>query len=49
MRETYNRSKEMLAQSREILTKLGDHYLVRLVDITELRVEQYFRKELKME
>jgi hypothetical protein len=47
MRETYQRSKEMIAKARAILTRLDDHYLFRLVDVTELRLENYFDKELK--
>jgi hypothetical protein len=30
------------------LNRLNDAYLVRLVDVTEARLESYFRKELKM-
>jgi hypothetical protein len=48
VRETFACSKEMIAQSRAILEKLDDHFLTRLVDVTELRVESYFRKELKV-
>lgn len=48
VRDTYNRSKEMIAQSRAILQRLDDTLLVRLVDVTEARVEAYFRKELRM-
>jgi hypothetical protein len=46
--ETYLRSKEMLAESRSILARLGDSHLVRFVDVTEARLETYFRKELKL-
>lgn len=48
VRETYLRSKEMLAESRSILARLGDSHLVRFVDVTEARLESYFRKELKL-
>jgi hypothetical protein len=48
VRETYLCSKEMIAQARSILARLGDGFLPRLVDVTELRLENYFRKELKM-
>lgn len=48
IQNTYTCSKEMIAQSRAILARLNDPYLVRLVDVTEARVEAYFRKELKM-
>lgn len=47
VRETFNRSKEMIFEARTILTRLNDRFLVRLVDVTELRVDTYFRKELK--
>ncbi len=49
VRETYAVSKEMINQSRVILERLQDEYLVRFVDVTELRLENYFRKELKMD
>jgi hypothetical protein len=48
VRDTYTCSKEMIAQSREILNRLNDSYLVRLVDVTEARVDSYFQKELKV-
>jgi len=46
--DTYACSKEMIAQSRSILKRLNDSYLVRLVDVTETRLDSFFRKELKM-
>jgi hypothetical protein len=48
VRDTYAVSKDMLNQSRAILDKLHDRYLIRFVDVTELRLDTYFRKELKM-
>lgn len=48
VRDTYECSKKMIARSRSILAKLNDPYLVRLVDVTELRLDSYFRKELKV-
>ena len=48
VKDTYAVSKEMLNQSRAILTRLDDRFLSRLVDVTELRVDSYFRKELKL-
>ncbi len=48
IRDTYRCSKEMIDQSRNILDRLNDPYLVRLVDVTEARLDGYFRKELKM-
>jgi hypothetical protein len=47
VRETYIRSKEMIARSRALLAELQDPFLVRLVDVTDLRLDSYFRKELK--
>ena len=46
--DTYTCSKEMIAQSRAILRSLNDPCLVRLVDVTEARLDSFFRKELKM-
>jgi hypothetical protein len=48
IRNTYRASKEMIAQSRIILDRLNDRLLVRLVDITELRLDNYFHRDLKM-
>lgn len=48
VRDTYARSKEMIVQSRSILARLNDSLLVRLVDVTEARLDSFFRKELKM-
>jgi hypothetical protein len=48
VRETYSCAKEMITRSREILNRLNDHYLIRLVDVTELRLNNYFRKNLKI-
>lgn len=45
--ETYNRCKEMIIRSRTLLAELQDPFLVRLVDVTDLRLDSYFRKELK--
>ncbi len=45
---TYDRSKEMIARSRSILARLDDRFLVRLVDVTELRLDTYFYKELEL-
>ena len=41
-------SKDMIAQARSILARLDDHFLTRLVDVTELRLDNYFREELKV-
>lgn len=48
VQDTYTCSKEMIAEARSILKRLDDPYLVRLVDVTELRLDTFFRKELKM-
>ena len=47
LRDTYLCSKDMIAQSRSILARLDDHFLTRLVDVTELRLDNYFRKDLR--
>jgi hypothetical protein len=44
IRYTYERSKNMIEQSRSILSRLEDRFLVRLVDVTELRLDNFFRK-----
>ncbi len=44
----YDRCKEMIDQSRAILSRLEDPFLVRFVDVTELRLDAYFRKSLKL-
>jgi hypothetical protein len=49
VQETYRCSKEMIDRARAILARLNDPYLARLVDVTELRLENYFRKELKVQ
>jgi hypothetical protein len=46
--ESYQTGKKLIEQSRNLLDELNDHVLERLVDITELRLEKYFAKELKM-
>lgn len=45
---TYTCSKEMVEQSREILSRLNDPYLVRLVDVTEARLDSFFLKKMKL-
>jgi len=49
VRATYQRAKEMIDQSRAILTRLDDRFLGRLVDVTELRLNGYFHKQFKLE
>jgi hypothetical protein len=48
VRNTYTCSKDMIARARAILARLNDRFLVRLVDVTELRLDSYFRKEFKI-
>lgn len=48
VRSTYDCSKEMIARSRATLCELDDTLLVRLVDVTEARLDAYYRKELKL-
>jgi len=49
VREIYSCSKELINHAREILQRLNDGYLTRLVDVTEARLDSYFRKDLKMQ
>jgi len=46
--DTYTISKEMIDNSRAILARLNDPYLVRLVDVTELRLDSFFKKALNL-
>lgn len=48
IQNTYAASKNMIAQSRSILAQLNDPCLIRLVDVTEGRLDSFFRKNLKM-
>ena len=48
VRETYACSKEMIIRSRAILAQLDDSLLVRLVDVTEARLDSFFRNNLRM-
>ena len=45
--ETHRLSQEMLTEARAILARLDEPFLGRLVEITALRLENYFRKELR--
>ena len=47
VRATYARATEMIAEARAILSRLQDRFLFRLVDVTELRLNQAYRKEFK--
>ncbi len=44
---TYEVSQEMIVRARAILDKIEDQFLVRFVDITELRLKAYFKKDLR--
>jgi hypothetical protein len=48
VRQTYAVSKDMIARARLLLDRLEDRFLVRLVDITELRLDSYFCRELRL-
>lgn len=48
VRDTYTCSKDMIARSREILERLHDPYLVKLVDVTEARLDTFFQKEFSI-
>jgi hypothetical protein len=48
IRDTYATSKDMIGLARVILDRLDDRCLVRLVDVTELRLDNYFRRDLKI-
>ena len=48
VRDTYACSKDMIAQARSILKRLNDPYLVRLVDVTEARLDSFFQKDMKI-
>jgi hypothetical protein len=45
VRSTFLAAQDVIARARVILARLGDVYLTRLVDVTELRLKTYFRKE----
>jgi hypothetical protein len=48
VQDTYHCGKDMIARARSLLTELNDPCLTRLVDVTELRLDSYFRKELSL-
>ena len=45
---TYRCSHDMIVLARAILAQLDDPFLMRLVDVTNLRLEAYFHKELQL-
>jgi len=47
IQENYHVCQKMLTEARAILARIDDPILTRLVDITGLRLESYFQKELK--
>jgi hypothetical protein len=48
VRQSYDVSKALIADSYALLRRLDDPFLTRLVDVTDLRLDAYFRKELKL-
>lgn len=48
VRRIYERCKTMIADSQAILQRLNDPFLARIVTVTDLRLDSFFRKELKM-
>jgi hypothetical protein len=49
IQRTFDCSMQMIQEARAILDRVDDHFLVRLVDVTELRVRNFFRKEFEIE
>jgi hypothetical protein len=45
---TYDQCKKMIKESNQILDRLNETLLVKMVDITELRLENFYRKELNL-
>lgn len=48
VRDSYDVCKDLIAQSKSILEDLNDPYLARIVEVTELRLDSFFRKDLKI-
>lgn len=48
VRQTLDCAKDMINRSRSILTRLNDSLLVKFVDVTEARLESFYRKKLHM-
>ncbi len=46
---TYDTCKRMIGEARSLLHTLNDRFLVRLVDVTELRVDSHFRDKLGLD
>ena len=46
--QLFGECKDMIRKSRMILKQLEDPYLEKIVYVTELRLESYFRKEFKL-
>lgn len=42
---TFTITQDMLFQARSILDRIDDQFLIRFVDITEVRLKAYFKKE----
>jgi hypothetical protein len=48
VRQTYAVCKTLIQKSYATLNELNDPFLTRLVDVTDQRLEAYFRKDLKL-
>ncbi len=46
VRDIYDTCKNLISQSQLILTGLNDPFLARIVNVTELRLDAFFREEL---
>jgi hypothetical protein len=49
IREIYGACKSLISEANAMLEDMKDPFLGRIVNITELRLDSFFRKELKME
>ena len=49
LHEIYDTCKKLIAESKTILGNLNDPFLARIVNVTDLRLDSFFRKELKIE
>jgi hypothetical protein len=45
---TYEQSLEIIDRAKKILERLDDRILLKLVEVTEARVERFFNKEMKL-
>lgn len=49
LKDIYTTCKKLITDSNTILKNLKDPFLPRIVHVTELRLDSYFRKELKLD